>query len=382
MLNGSARRQRLAIALGLFISSFQVANATQETKQPEIQTVPYGHVAAASPKSASSQSDYTDASTVPYGEILRGIKDILDKNGLTQKQNKVKILIAEINHQNTEFPSPLSEHIMERLRLDLERSPEINLVEPPRTRGIEIVEKPRTTAALSELVGADVWFTGQVWKTANGFELRLSARRRQGNQFLGIVKAVLPSSVLPAGVNETAPNLKQAQANRKIAEQIAPLANDQSDASLKIEVWVDRGKGVVYVEGDELLVFVRANREAYVHLYYTDATNQTYRIFPNSYHPEEKIPGNVVKRIPEPQDAFIFRIKAPFGIESIMALASTKPLGDLKIATLDAGPFQQVQGGLRGLAVVPSAAQKGDVVRDTFFVTTVPAVGTSDPSWD
>jgi hypothetical protein len=183
-------------------------------------------------------------------------------------------------------------------------------------------------------------------------------------------------------VNKIPSNLEHAQTNQKIEEQIAPLASSQSEDSLKIEVWVDRGKGAVYVEGDELLVFLRANREAYVRLFYTDAANQTYQIFPNEYHPEGKIPGNVASRIPEPQDDFMFQIKAPFGIESIMALASTKPLGDFKIATSDAGPFQQVQNGIRGLAVVSSAAQKRDIVRDRVDFTTIPLVGTSDPSWD
>jgi Domain of unknown function (DUF4384) len=367
MLNGSTCRHLLALALGLFISSFQAA-ATQDTKQPELRTLPDETVLAATPNPRSSQSD---ASTDPYGEIVRRIKEILDKNKLTQRQIPVNMLLVEITYQNTEFASPLSGAIMERLRRDFERYNDINLVEPLRTRGLEIVEKSKP----------DVWLTGEVWKTADGFELRLSARKPQEDKLLGTVETFLPLGAVP-GVSEIPPNLKQAQANRKIEEQFAPLASAQDDASLKIEVWVDRGKGAVYVEGDELIAMVRANRDAYIRLFYTDAANETYQIFPNRYHPEGKIRGNVVTRIPEPQDGFFFRIKAPFGIESIMALASTKPLEDLKIETLDAGPFQLVQRGLRGLEIVPSAAQKGDVVRDTFLVTTIPAIGTSDPSWD
>jgi len=183
-------------------------------------------------------------------------------------------------------------------------------------------------------------------------------------------------------VNDVPANLKEAQANQKLEEQIAPLASSQDEKALKIEVWVDRGKGAVYVEGDELLVLVRANREAYVQLYYTDATSQTYQIFPNRYHAEGKIPGNVVVRIPDPQDGFIFRIKEPFGVESIMALASTKPLGELNIATSSAGPFKKLERGLRGLDVVSAAAQKSDIVRDRFVITTIPSMGTSDASWD
>ena len=382
MITGFKYRYRFALALGLFILSFQVTSATQETEQPEIKKVPYSQVAAATPKSAGVRLDIPDASTDPFGEIVKRFKEILDKNNLMQKEIPIKILLAQITFQNTELASPLSDAILERLRGEFERFRGINLVDPPATRGLAVLRKPKTKAALAELVGADVWFSGEVWEINDGSEIRLTASRRQGNQLLGTVKAFLPSGALPVGVNKIPSNLKQAQTNQKIEEQIAPLASSQSEDSLKIEVWVDRGKGAVYVEGDELLVFLRANREAYVRLFYTDAANQTYQIFPNEYHPEGKIPGNVARRIPEPQDDFMFQIKAPFGIESIMALASTKPLGDFKIPTSDAGPFQQVQNGIRGLAVVPFAAQKGDVVRDRVDFTTIPLVGTSDPSWD
>ncbi|MDH3446464.1 MAG: DUF4384 domain-containing protein, partial [Deltaproteobacteria bacterium] len=265
---------------------------------------------------------------------------------------------------------------------EFQQADEIVLIEPPRLRGLEFVEKPKTTAALAEVAGVDTWLSGDYRKTAEGIDLRLSVTRRPANQVLGVARAIVPSSVVPGGVDAIPANLKEAQADQKFVEQIAPEAGSQVKDSLKVEVWADRGKGAVYVEGDGLLVFVRVNRDAYVHLYYTDAANQTFRIFPNRYHADEKIPGNIVKRIPEPQDAFIFRIKEPFGVESITALASAKPLGDLNIATRSAGPFQRLERGLRGLEVVSSAAKKGQVVRDRFVVTTIPSMGTSDTSWD
>src|SRR5262249_31320721 len=237
----------------------------------------------------------------------------------------------------------------------------------------------KTTREVAESIGVDAWLTGELRKTNGGIELSINVIRRSDSRHLGVAKVLLPSEVLPKDVNITAPNLKEVQANQKIEAQIAPPSSAQNDASLKIEVWVDRGKGAVYVEGDELIAMVRANRDAYIRLFYTDAGNQTYQVFPNEYHPDGKIRGNVVTRIPEPQDAFTFRIKAPFGIESIMALASAKPLEDLK-ETIDTGPFQQVKGGIRGLAVERRKAPKADVVRDSIVLTTIPAVTASDPS--
>lgn len=384
----STHRLALALALGLFIPSVQVVCAPEEMNRSEVRMERYGAVAiAATAISASSEPKKTAASVgssqgegAPFREIVAQVKAILNKNKITQIP--LAILLGEITYQNTEFASPLSVAIKARLRQEFQRFDEFAIMEPPRLRGLEIVEKPKSTAALAEIAGTDVWITGEYWKTGDRIDLRLSVRRRPGNQLLGVAKAFLPPRSVPAGMNEVPANLEQAQANQKIEQRIAPLSSSQNEASLKVEVWVDRGNGAVYVEGDELLAMVRVNRDAYVRLYYTDATNQTYQIFPNRYHPEGKIRGNVVTRIPEPQDAFTFRIKEPFGIESITALASTESLGDLNIATLSAGPFQKVEHGLRGLAVVSSAAQKREIVRDRIVLTTIPSMGTSDPSWD
>jgi Domain of unknown function (DUF4384) len=389
MLKRSTCRHLLALVIGLFIWSFQLASATQETRRPELRPFPDGTVtAAASQNTASSPASKPMGlvginlpTTEPFEDCCKQIKKILDENKITGPRRK--ILIREMIDQHTGFPTLLSPFVKDYLYVGCQRFDEIEFVEATTAlRGLAVVAKPKTNAALAETTGADVWLTGELRKTNGGIELSINVIRRSDSRHLGVAKVLLPSEVLPKDVNITAPNLKEALANQKIEEQIAPLASAQNDTSLKIEVWVDRGKGAVYVEGDELIAMVRANRDAYIRLFYTDAANQTYQIFPNEYHPEGKIRGNVVTRIPEPQDAFTFRVKAPFGIESIMALASIKPIADLKMATLNAGPFQQVQRGLRGLAVVPSSAQKADVVRDTLFLTTIPAVTTSDPSWD
>jgi hypothetical protein len=401
MMDVLTPRLVLVVALGSLVPAFQPACASEGTigsnrlaREAKILAPKRAgnplKTAAASTKAAASDSSSTSPSsrigqpptkpTDPFGDIVAQVNDILTKNSVTQKP--LKALLGEITYQNTDFSSPLSMSIKEWLRQEFDQHDEIILLEPPRLRGIEVVEKPQTTAALAEIVGADVWLTGEYRKTDDGIDLRVPVRKRPGGQLLGIARTVLPARLIPVGMNTIPENLDGAQANQALEEKIAPLSSAQQEAAIRIEVWTDRGKGALYVEGDELLVLVRTNRDAYVRLYYTDATNQTYQIFPNRYHPEGKIPGNVVIRIPDPQDAFTFRVKAPFGVESITALASPKPFVDLDIATMNAGPFQKLTDGLRGLDVVSSTAQKNEIVRDRFVLTTIPLVGTTDPSWD
>ena len=388
MIDGSYRGSLLALMLGLFFLSGQLTSGAQETKGLTLGTIPDRSVAAVpsqktagAPASKSMEWIGLDQPTnEPFQESCKRIKAILDENKIIGPLRK--ILIGEMLDQHTGFPTPLSVFLRDVLRLRCQRFDDLQFADAPGLRGLEVVAKPKTTAALAELIGADVWLTGELSKTSQGLAWRINVFRGSGNKPLGVVEVTLPTEVLPKGVNIDASNLKEAQVNQKTEEQIAPLASAKDDGSLKIEVWVDRGRGAVYVEGDELIVMVRTNSDAYIRLFYTDAANRTYQVFPNEHHPEGKIRANVVTRIPEPQDDFFFRVKAPFGIESIMALASIRPLDRLKMATLDAGPFQHVQGGLRGLGVERRNVQTPVIVRDSVVLTTIPAIRTSDPSWD
>ncbi|MBI3078547.1 MAG: DUF4384 domain-containing protein [Deltaproteobacteria bacterium] len=286
-------------------------------------------------------------------------------------QGPVKAVLGEISYRDTEFGSPLSVFIKERLREQLSRSGLFALVEASRLRGLSIEERPKAGAALAAASGADVVISGNYWDTPAGVELFVPVRQRQGDILLGVSRALLPASLLPRDIVAAPPNLERARENERIEDRIAPLSGTQPANPLKLEVWTDRGRGAIYAEGEEVVVMVRASQDAYLRLYYTDATNQTYQVFPNQYRPDGRVRGGMVVTIPAPEDRFAFRVKAPFGVESLTALASRKPLGGAEAGGA-AGPFRQLPQGIRGLEVVSSSAGEGEIVRDRAVLTTIP----------
>ncbi len=282
----------------------------------------------------------------------------------------VRAVLGEISYRNTDYGSLLSLFLKERLREQLTRSGEFVLVETPRLRGIGGIKKVKSVTALAESSGADVVISGNYWDNPEGIELLISMRERNGDTLLGVSRCLLPSSVLPKQPSAPA-NLEAARLNELLEESIAPPSAVDPAKPLKVEVWTDRGKGAIYTEGEELYIMVRASQDAYLRLYYTDANNQTYQIFPNSYRPEGRVRGGSVLTIPGPEDHFAFRVKPPFGVESLTALAGRKPFKELEGAIIPAGPFQRVSQGVRGIAVVSSSAGEGETVRDTTVLTTV-----------
>lgn len=305
-------------------------------------------------------------------DLFRSVVDELTQISRVQAGlgRPIRAVLGEISYRNTDYGSPLSLFLKERLREQLTRSGDFVLVATPRLRGIGGISKPKLVTALAESSGADVVITGNYWDTPEGIDLFVSMRERSGDTLLGVSRCLLPSSVLPKQPSAPA-NLEAARLNDLLQDQIVPPSAVDPAKPLKVEVWTDRGKGAIYTEGEELYIMLRVSQDAFIRLYYTDANNQTYQIFPNSYRPDGRVRAGSVLTIPGPEDRFAFRVKPPFGVESLTALASRKPFKDPEGAITPAGTFQRVSQGVRGIAVVSSSAGEGETVRDTTVLTTV-----------
>lgn len=303
----------------------------------------------------------------PFRAVTAELAQILRGGGA---QVPVKAVLGEINYRDTEFGSPASVFMKTRLQEELSASGAFALAEPVRLRNVGVAEKVKSGSALAEAAGTDYVITGNYWDNPEGVELFVSLRQRQGDVLLGVARAVLPAGTLPSDATVVPANLTGARLNERIEDQIAPLSTAQPMSPLKVEVWTDRGRGAIYAEGEEILVMVRTNEDAHVRLYYTDANNLTYQIFPNQYRRDARIQGGTVVTLPGQEDRFAFRVKAPFGVESVTALASRKPFGGPASGGVAAGPFQQVPEGLRGLETV-ATGNGGDIVRDRAVLTSV-----------
>lgn len=99
----------------------------------------------------------------------------------------------------------------------------------------------------------------------------------------------------------------------------------QEAARLKVSVATDRGAGGTYAEGEDLVVMMGVNKDAYIKIYHIDVNGSTQLIYPNRFDPGRKLAAGSVVRIPGPGYGFTFRLGKPFGTEFIKVVASTVP---------------------------------------------------------
>lgn len=93
-------------------------------------------------------------------------------------------------------------------------------------------------------------------------------------------------------------------------------------------VKLDRPDGR-YREGDTMTVSFQLEKEAYAWLLYHQADGSCLLLFPNQAHPDNRTPAGQTITLPDPRLKYRFRVRPPFGEESLQVIASTSPIEEL-----------------------------------------------------
>lgn len=115
-----------------------------------------------------------------------------------------------------------------------------------------------------------------------------------------------------------------------------------------------------YLEGEEIIVTMKGNRDFYARVTYEDAEGKTVQVLPNSFRSEVRFEANREYRIPGDGDRFRLRVTPPFGQERFTVYASSVPVANLSSAQADPASGisnipaarGEVSHRARGLAVV------------------------------
>lgn len=91
----------------------------------------------------------------------------------------------------------------------------------------------------------------------------------------------------------------------------------------KIEVWVDKGCGKSYKEGENLTIYFKSNKDCYLTLFELSSGGRTKLLLPNRYRESNFFEADKVHSIPSESDNFRFEVSRPLGKSMIKAVATT-----------------------------------------------------------
>lgn len=125
--------------------------------------------------------------------------------------------------------------------------------------------------------------------------------------------------VLAAGIlASTLSTQAQTPESRSMSIRPEPDRNGHRDGNhdLSVSVWTSRSS---YEIGENARIYFRANRDAYVYVYATDARGVTTQLFPNHYDRDNKVDGGITHRLP--RSGYRLRVTPPTGRETITVYA-------------------------------------------------------------
>jgi hypothetical protein len=108
-------------------------------------------------------------------------------------------------------------------------------------------------------------------------------------------------------------------------EDLLKLTNQikNENPGIQLDIKTDKDE---YKVGEDAVIQFKADKDCYLALIDIGTSGRTIILFPNKWHPDNKIEKDKPYTIPPPGSNFSYRVTLPAGVERIKALASVDPV--------------------------------------------------------
>ncbi len=94
--------------------------------------------------------------------------------------------------------------------------------------------------------------------------------------------------------------------------------------SIPVELTTQLGDQQVFFEGDEIQFLLSLGSDAYIYMYYIDASNNMLQILPSDRQIDNHYSSGYFLTIPEYEPHYRFMVREPFGEQTIWIFASDR----------------------------------------------------------
>ncbi len=132
------------------------------------------------------------------------------------------------------------------------------------------------------------------------------------------------------------------------ATTLEDIRNTQTD--FQVELWTDRKDGQYHI-GNDLVIYLKANKDSRVTLFDVGTSGKVHIIFPNEYQKDNSIKAGQTYRIPAEDAKWTFKLQGPAGKNILKAIATIEDVQILaQTDTKKAGIFQEINNSEKQLA--------------------------------
>ncbi len=296
-----------------------------------------------------------------------GLPALLDKAAETHWQPSLQTGFGTFTYAYSELASPFSRYLEEGLAAAIAKSSRLRLF----NRAAAAAMDPSFRAVYGDFFkanGVDALLSGRYFVEGDSVRARLELTGLADGVLVGTADLLIPLSAIPIGLA-----IEPQASSTATATSLAGLLGASAAGDLKVAVSTERGRGAVYREGEDMVVLVTVNADAWIKVYHVDVNGTVQLIWPNRFAQGSRIKAGEAIRIPGADEPFAFRMTAPFGTEFIKVIASSSPFSSTE------GDFAELGGAAgtgargiitRGLSVVSAAgpAQRAEAMASYVIV--------------
>jgi len=278
----------------------------------------------------------------------------------------IRVLVDRVTYADTPFCGTLSAYLEQALASRLVACGQVRIVD--KAAGKEALREGGLDTRLATVLRSQAVVRGTCFELGPEVQLTLRVTDTGGEDLAAATVKVPAELIRKAGLKLVPDNYEEAR------KALAICDAQVQTSKLKVKLALDRGDGGIYRKGDKLYLFLKANLDCYVRVLYHQVDGTNVEIFPNRWHPGNRIEKDRLYQIPPREGGFELEVQPPFGVEMVKLMASTEPLDPAAQAPDPSGlrvvrdDLATALGRTRGLRLQQTGAQFAE---DTAVVNTM-----------
>ncbi|MCF8719353.1 DUF4384 domain-containing protein [Nitrospina gracilis] len=232
--------------------------------------------------------------------------------------------VIQFEDTRTKKVTPFTEILVEDFKAILAQAGSLALKEITLAGDAEI--DPHKVAQENQL---DFYVNGSYRMERGGLQIIAKLIDVKTNTYLGSGSVLMDRGAISPEdlkVLETSPQSGSTgikDADEEYRQELDKLVYAQpKNAEFGVRVWTNKKEFEI---GDNIVFYVKAERDSYLTLFDIGSGGDATVIFPNAFHKNNFIRAGQTYQIPAPEYGFKFNIEGPAGLERVKAIATLKP---------------------------------------------------------
>ena len=259
----------------------------------------------------------------------------------TSLPTKLKLIVRgfSYNQDGLEASSAFSEYLAEKVEALLKKANQFNVL--PRSEVKEMVlsrdwkveeASPVLPENLGAVAGADAILIGKFEDFKTRIKISALVRDVRSREVISDASVLIPKEAVPTAIAVFSENYGEVS--------FADLVDEPEDTldmvldDIHLEVFVDHSVDNQYKAGENMKIYIKADKDCYIRVLYRDTQGEDLILFPRRETDNDLIKANQTYVIP-PDNSYKIVAVEPYGTECLKVFASTRPFGDIRSVNVE-----------------------------------------------